>query len=91
MARRHLVPITALKDSSGGSLIDSTPLLEEEGDVSGYTLIAQFCDPRFIHWAGLWAGLAAHNHPIYVSQIELAKWTDQWFTGEEFYGCWSAS
>lgn len=43
--RRHLIPLPPFQQSSGLLFAQAAPLLEEEWDVGGETLVAEVYDP----------------------------------------------
>ena len=59
------------------------PLLEEEGDTMALGKLAQIEHPRLEHGTGIGTALAPDDHPLYASEIEVAKVFEQRFAREE--------
>src|SRR5260221_11319018 len=62
-ARRDIVVRAAIQDSASFAFAHASPLLEEEWNVGGQTLIAQRLHPSWIKRPGAVPTLAPHNHP----------------------------
>src|SRR5882757_8493899 len=58
-----LIPFTAAKETPAGLWPDPAPLFEEECDLGGATLVADFDRPFFGHRSRPGAAFAAYNSP----------------------------
>jgi hypothetical protein len=65
----HLIPCSALKDSSRSLLLYSAPLLEEKWDLGPQALISNICDPFLEDRPCAGTRFATHDHPIDIFEI----------------------
>ena len=80
---RFLVPRPTLENSSIAFLVQSPPLLEEEGNTGSLSLFPYVDDPILFHWPCPRPGLAAHNYPVNLAEIQMWQWTQQWLKRQE--------
>ena len=72
---RHLVPSTAFKLPAKLLLIKTAPLLKEERNILGQTLIPQTDHPLRIHRSGPGARLTTDDRPVNARKINFPYFT----------------
>lgn len=83
---RHLVPGPTAKLAPGLFFATATPLFEEERNACLDALVAYIDYPLRMHGARPGAGLAAHDNPVNMIQVEVGYWPQQRFERQEFHG-----
>src|SRR5262245_3165323 len=68
--RRPLIMHPPIEHPTRQVLSRAPPLLEEESDAGGGTLVADAAHPIRLHWPGAGAALAADDYPRDAGQIK---------------------
>lgn len=81
--RRHGIVTTAVELTAVFRFPHAAPLLEEERDLRGPTLVAQLDHPLPLHRARAGAAFAADNDPVDSRQINVTQVFQKWLDGQE--------
>jgi hypothetical protein len=79
---------SAIESAAHSFLLDATPLLEEEGNPCGRTLITQRRNPRSLHRPGTGSTFAAYDYPVNTRKVYFPQVFQEWFYREKADGCW---
>src|SRR5207253_7350019 len=76
-------PGPAFKGAAIPALEDATPLLKEERHFGSETLIPDPHHPGVLQRPSAWPGLAAHNDPVNVLEVQVLHGSEEWFERQE--------
>src|SRR5262249_5144831 len=80
------VPSAAVQAAPGRLLVSSAPLLEEERDTLPRAGGSDLAHPGRVHRPAAWPGLAAHDGPVDIPQIDRTDAGDQRLERYEAHG-----